>query len=162
MGLDDAVVASWHLDPVTLRETVDDRAALEYERGVAAPVDRSWLLRVLGRSRAAVVEGQLLLTTAEDPWRLLLLVAHAHHWLGEWVEAARLQDDALRRAVNTPREATTRQHIGKRLLDEGRGAEAVVQLVLALQLREAAGVDADLVRSSRAALLRARVANGAR
>lgn len=82
-------------------------------------------------------------------------------WLCEWAEAARLQDDALRRAVFTPREATTRQHVGKRLLDEGRGPEAVVQLMLALRLREMAGADPELVASSQEAVRRARAATGA-
>lgn len=162
VSLDDHPVTAWHLDPVTLREVVDDHAALEHELDVAAPVDRIWLLRVLGRSRDAVAEGRRLLPIAEDPWRPLLLVAHAHHWLREWTEAAQLQDQALQRAIGTAREATTRQHIGKRLLDEGRGPEAVVQLVLALQLRETAGADPALVTSSRDAVHRARATIAAR
>ncbi len=149
-------MAAWHLDPVTLREVVDDRATLKRELEAAAPVERIWLLRVLGRPRDAVVEGRRLLPDEQDSWRLSLLLAHAHHWLGEWPEAARLHDLVLQVVVDTTREPTTRQHIGKRLLDEGRADEALVQLEHALRLRELAGADPELIASSQAAVTRAR------
>ncbi|MBO0841420.1 MAG: hypothetical protein J2O49_11435 [Sciscionella sp.] len=51
----------WHVDPLTLREVVDDRAELERRLVDAAPADRVWLLRVLGRLDDALTLGQRLL-----------------------------------------------------------------------------------------------------
>lgn len=134
---------------------VVDHVALERDLATADPINRLWLLRVLGRARAAVTKGRRVLAATDDPWRVLLLLAHAHHWLGERPSAEELEEEAQRRAVGTPREATTRQHIGKRLLDEGRRDDAITELTGAAQLREAAGVSFELVASSRTALHRA-------
>jgi tetratricopeptide (TPR) repeat protein len=148
----------WHLDPRTLREVVDDRPALEAVLGVASPTDRVWLLRVLGRVEAAVAEGDFLLAGSPD-WRDVLVVAHAHHWRGNFARAAELQSRALAIAGSPERLATTRQHIGKRLFDEGRIGEALLEFEAALALRTLLG--SELVESSRKAARRARQLLGA-
>lgn len=148
----------WHIDPTTLREVVDDREALLAELESAGPVDRGWLLRVLGRGAEAAEEGERLLGAAapdDGVWRVLLLVAHAHHWQGDHDRAAKLQDAAATLADSPGRRATTAQHVGTRLLDHGRVHEALAAFEEAVRLREALG-DAATLRSSRLAATRAR------
>ncbi|MBC7292295.1 MAG: tetratricopeptide repeat protein [Actinotalea sp.] len=145
----------WHIDPTTLREVVTDEALLRAQLTEAPAADRVWLLRLLGDLAASAREGEQVLDAAADRFRPLLLLAHTLQWQGRWRDAGRLQKEALLLADTPGREATARQHIGKRLVDEGRYAEAAEQFAVALRLRQAAGAGEDLVASSRMALVRA-------
>lgn len=149
---------AWHLDPLTLREVIDNRGALEAALDEATPVDRVWLLRVLGRVDAAVAEGDFLLAGTSG-WRDVLVVAHAYQWRGDFARAAQLQLRALALAETPSRLATTRQHIGRRLFDEGRLTEALLEFEGALALRTLIGPA--LVESSRMAAARVRELLGA-
>lgn len=140
---------AWHIDPVTLRDVADDRPALEAALIDAAPPDRVFLLRILGRVDQAIAEGEKLLAGACD-WRTLLLVAHAYEWNGEFARAAALQRRALALADTPSRLATTQQHIGKRLFDEGLYGKALLKFEEALATRTL--IDPELARSSQVAV----------
>lgn len=146
----------WHFDPFTLREVVDDREAAMRQLSRAQGGDKVWLLRVLGRLDEARKVGEELLEAASDPYRPLLLLADVLRAQLDYDGARSLQERALLVCDgNRRREATARQHIGKRLFDEGRYAAAVEAFEAALALREADG-DAELIASSTLALSRAR------
>lgn len=75
-----------------------------------------------------MAEGLELLAGAGDRLRPLLVLAQAYQRQDSWLEAARLQEEALRLARTRPREAMVRRQIGLRLLGEGRYGEAAAEL----------------------------------
>lgn len=148
---------AWHIDPITLRDVIDDRAAFEEALVGADVVDRIWLLRILGSLDEAVEAGKQALHDAPDQrFRVLMLLAHAHQWRGELDQAKRLQDQASTLANTDHRRATVYQHVGKRLFDEGQYEKAASEFARALALRERDGASPDLCESSRMALDRTR------
>ena len=145
----------WHIDHATLRDVCNDAVALEAELATAEPLERIWMLRLLGRLDEAREEGIAALRKSSDRFRPLLLLADVYRWLDSFDIAAPLQREALNLAVGTQREPVARQHIGKRLFDEGRYKEAAEQFRLALDMRIALSKPDSLVDSSRMALVRA-------
>ena len=148
-------MSAWHIDPETLRDHSDDPEALAVEVETADRADRVWMLRRLGLLDEARTEGIALLGMANDRFRPLLLLADVYRWLDCYDIAAQLQREALTLSAGTRREAVARQHIGKRLFDEGRYSEAASEFELALSLRKEAEASADLIESSRLARSRA-------
>lgn len=154
------IPVAWHFDPVTLREVVDDREGALRELTRAEGGDRVWLLRLLGRVDEARSLGEELLAAAADPFRPLLLLADVLCAQQDYDGARSLQERALLLCPeNRRREATVRQHIGKRLFDQGSYEAAAQAFAAALALREADG-DLDLIASSTLALSRARTVAG--
>lgn len=148
------MIATWRIDPVTLREVVDDPAALEELLDSGAPGDRVWALRVLGRLDDARREGEALIAS-DGGFRALLLFADVLSVKGEFTAASALQERATALADTPARQALALQHTGKRLFDEKRYAEAAERFRSALALRERHGAAAEAIASSRFALARA-------
>lgn len=128
----------WGIDPVGLREVVLDREQMAARLAQCPPLERVWVLCVLDRAGEAVAEGLELLAGAGDRLRPLLVLAQAYQRQDSWLEAARLQEEALRLARTRPREAMVRRQIGLRLLGEGRYGEAAAELEWARDLYRSA------------------------
>ena len=65
----------WAIDPAGLREVLTDRRRVEAALPHAEPVQRLFLLGLLGQARQGLAEGRRLLAEpaiSADPWRLLL------------------------------------------------------------------------------------------
>src|SRR5918997_5421138 len=130
----------WHFDPVTLREAVDDRAAALHQLSRAEGGDRVWLLRLLGRLDEARQLGEQLLEVAADPYRPLLLLADVLCAQQDFDRARSLQEQALLLCQGDQRrEATARQHAGKRLFDQGSYTAAAEAFATALTFRREDG-----------------------
>lgn len=129
----------WHTDANTLLDVVLDRSAMEARLRDCTPLERVWVLSLLGRDDEAITEGRAVLATSEDPFRPLLVLAHAYQRTYRWREAARLHERALRLAHTRTREALVRHQIGRRLFDEGLYADAAAELDWAQDLYRWAG-----------------------
>jgi len=147
-----------------LREVPTDRPAVETalaeaERRLAAGETAALhtyagqAARLLGRNESAISHLSRALDLEPSP--------QARIRLGEAYRCADRPDDALSEltaalagARETPYEDFALQHLGKALLDAGRGREAVEVLAAALELRRAKG-DPLLVESTERALARA-------
>ncbi|MEO6117280.1 MAG: tetratricopeptide repeat protein [Pseudolysinimonas sp.] len=114
------------------------------------------MLRIVGRLDEAELIGRTLLDEAGDRWRPLLLLADVLRWQGRFGETEKLQAEARELATNASRRATTAQHIGKRLFDQGLLVEAENEFATALELRRQIRAVPDLIESSRIAWERAR------
>ncbi|HTZ45638.1 MAG TPA: NTP transferase domain-containing protein [Jatrophihabitans sp.] len=128
----------WLIDPDTLAPVLVDRAAVATRLAAAAPLDRLFLLRVLGRTDEAFAEAAALAeepAVAADPWRLLLLTADLHRSRGEPELAERYHVRAWRYARGRDRQASTLQHAGTRWYDLGELHRAAQHFELALTLR---------------------------
>lgn len=145
----------WRVDPVTMRDVVVNRKALEDELEDCSLLERVWILALLDRVDEALAEGRILLAESTDRFRPLLVVAQIYQRTYQWYEAAGLQEEALRLARTRPREALTRHHIGRRLFDEARYRDAAAEFEWASDLYRAAGQD-QLSEFSRQAMERAR------
>lgn len=151
---------AWHLDSSSLREVVDDGAALEERLAAAGDLERIWLLRLLGRLDEARAAGETVLDEAPqapERWRALPLLADVCAYQEDHVEAERLQVESLTlaSALGPLQEATVDQYIGKRLFDQALYEQAAQCFVTALRLRRDNGAAAELIESSRMALKRA-------
>lgn len=146
----------WRTDPVTLRDIVLDRDAMEARLDWCPSLERVWILCLLDRTQEAITEGQELLDASSDRLRPLLLLAQAYQRQYSWHEAARLQEEALRLARTRAREALVRRQIGRRLFDEARYREAAAEFEWARDLYRSTGQREHLVQACQQALDRAR------
>ena len=144
----------WRTDPVTLLDVVMDRAAMEARLADCTVVERVWVLSLLGRGEEAITAGHALLETSEDPFRALLVLAHAYQRTYRWREAGRLHEQALRLANTRTKEALVRHQIGRRLFDEGLYQDAAAEFDWAHDLYRNAGRTRQ-ARTSREAMERA-------
>lgn len=129
----------WRTDPVTLLDVVLDGAAMEARLADCTAMERVWVLSLLGRGEEAISAGHALLETSEDPFRALLVLAHAYQRTYRWREAARLHEHALRLATTRTKEALVRHQIGRRLFDEGLYQAATAEFDWAQDLYRNAG-----------------------
>lgn len=146
----------WHTDPVTLRDVVLDRVAMEARLSQCPALERIWILCLLDRPEEAIREGNKLLEASADPLWPLLLLAQAYRRQYSWHEAARLQEEALCLAHTRAREALVRRQIGLRLFDEARFRDAAAELEWARDLYRSAGQREHLAQACQQALDRAR------
>ncbi|WP_275775139.1 hypothetical protein [Paenarthrobacter sp. Y-19] len=129
----------WCTDAATMLDVVLDRAAMEARLADCTAVERVWVLTLLGHSDEAITEGHALVESSEDPFKALLVLAHAYQRTYRWSEAARLQEEALCLARTRTREALVRHQIGRRLFDEGLYAAAAAEFEWAQDLYRHAG-----------------------
>ena len=129
----------WRTDPATLLDVVLDRAAMEARLADCTAMERVWVLSLLGRGEEAITAGCTLLATSKDPFRVLLVLAHAHQRMYRWRDAARLHEKALRLANTRTKEALVRHQIGRRLYDEGLYRDAAAEFDWAQDLYRSAG-----------------------
>lgn len=114
----------WRTDPNTLQDVILDRPAVEARLGECPPLERVWILSLLGRHDEAREEGQQLLARSQDRFKPL---AGPRARLPAPVPVGgggALQEQALRLAFTRTREALVRHHIGRRLFDEARYRDA--------------------------------------
>ncbi|MEV4541138.1 WG repeat-containing protein [Micromonospora echinaurantiaca] len=161
----------WRLDPVTLREVVDDPDELRtIRRGLteklAATVDnrsrarllslRAVVSRALGELDDALADGRLALTYAEATGELRRIalaqarLAHVLRWQGDHAEADRLLAEANSPELPDRLRAALHEHAGRSAYDQGRLMEASQHFERALDLRGA--TDAELLARIRTAL----------
>ncbi len=161
----------WKVDPVTLRETVDDPEPLEAVRDrltdkleyAERDTVRASLLslravtsRVLGDLGRALVDAQEALRHAEATGELRRIalvqarLAHVQQWRGEFAEADRLFEEA--HSVELPDRLRAELHVqaGKSAYEQGRLLEACNHFEAALELRRVE--DPELVARTGAAL----------
>lgn len=155
-GPETAPVDIWHTDPVTLRDVVLDRDAMETRLTQCPALERVWILGLLDHTQEAIKEGRELLDTSTDRLRPLLVLAQAYQRQYSWHEAARLQEEALRLARTRAREALVRRQIGRRLFDEARYREAAAEFEWARDLYRTTGHREQLVHACQQAMDRAR------
>lgn len=129
----------WTTDPVTLRDVVLDEEAMRARLADCPVLERVWILSLLGRTREAIAEGQLLLAESAERFRPLLVLAQAYQREYQWHEAAVLQEEALCLAQSPTREALVRHQIGRRLFDEARYRDAAAEFDWAHDLYRSAG-----------------------
>lgn len=115
--------------------------------------------RMLGELDQAVEVGTERLLEREPftpSWAAAAVrLAQVHHWRGGYAEAHDLLDAAEEVFGAEPvMLAFVLQHRAKALFDEGRYAQARAAAARALSLREEAGAEAGLVKSSRETLAR--------
>lgn len=113
----------WRTDPVTLRDVLLDSVAIQERLVECPPLERAWLLSLLGHDEEAIASGHRLLAEAPDRFRVLLVLAQAYQRNYQW-HMAQLQEEALRLAHSLSREALARHHIGRRLFNEARYGDA--------------------------------------
>ena len=145
----------WRTDPGTLRDVLLDRAAVESRLEGCPPLERVWILSLLGRDEEAVAEGRRLLTDSRDRFRPLLVLAQAYQRQYKWHKAAQLHEEALRLVNTRAREALVRNQIGRRLFDEALYRDAAAEFEWACDLYRTAGRDR-LAKISSQAMKRAR------
>lgn len=146
----------WRTDPVTLRDVVLDRDAMEGRLTQCPALERVWILCLLDRTREAIAEGLDLLAGAADRLRPLLVLAQAYQRQYSWHEAALLHEEALRLARTPAREALVRRQIGRRLFDEARYREAAAEFEWARDLYRNTSQREHLAQECQQALNRAR------
>ncbi|WP_197497182.1 hypothetical protein [Arthrobacter sp. B6] len=129
----------WTTDPATLRDVVLDTEAMQSRLEDCPALERVWILSLLGRTEEAIEEGQAYLAGATSRFRPLLVLAQSYQRQYQWHEAARLQEEALRLAHTSAREALVRHQIGRRLFDEARYKEAAAELEWAHDLYRTIG-----------------------
>lgn len=169
----------YRVDPRTLREVPEDRAAAEawLSRGAGSAADRIAWLRILGRlpeaeaaARAAFASAVEKAGPGRPPAGALPLaavlpgirLAQVLHWKGEAVPALRLlarTGETLSRATESPGVlsawAFLHQHRGKVLLDAGHPGWALAGFRQALQLRARSGAPPDQLESTAQAITEA-------
>jgi hypothetical protein len=65
----------WRTDPVTMRDVVLDREAVENKLEECTPLERVWILALLDRNDDALPEGLALLAESQDRLHPLLVLA---------------------------------------------------------------------------------------
>ena len=166
-------------DPVTLRETYPDPAAVgeritELRREIAAAPDdiaelaaRGELVELLrgsGRLDDALAEGRLaidrarLVGTAPQQHTARLRVAHVHQWRAEFPAADAEFDQLLADAerFGPVIAAFTHQHAGMNDYDQGRFPVAAEHFATALRIRREFELPDDQIATSEQALAAAR------
>lgn len=152
MGLD------FRTDPETLREIVDDPAALHTRLDALAALDMDEhpearseyanLLRIAGRLDEAALEAELALAAADlagDLRRMVraqLLVGHARQWRGEWDQADTMFHRAEKLALYLKDDrlvAAAAHHSGRSFYDQGKHVEAALRFRLALEIDQRIG-----------------------
>ncbi|MEV4812924.1 WG repeat-containing protein [Micromonospora avicenniae] len=172
-GDPEQVLASyrWQIDPVTLREVVDDPEELRIIRRrltekLGTAVDnrararllslRAVVSRVLGELDDALADARLALTYAEATGELRRIalaqarLAQVLRWRGEFVEADQLFARATSPELPDRLRAALHEHAGRSCVDQGRFMEACQHFERALDLRGAG--DAELLARVRIAL----------
>lgn len=144
----------WCIDASTLREVVLDRNAMLLRLEEAPPLERVWMLAMLGRLEEASREGEDILEHAKNKYRPLLLLAYVRMRQFDWAHAACLQEGALQRTRGPVREAEVRHQIGRRLFEEGRLQDAAKEFQWAYDLLRVNGRPKDVVDMSRLAMER--------
>ena len=150
---------TWRTDPYTLRDVPVDRTALASRLEECPPLERVWILSLLGRNTEAIAAGRIVLADSRDRFRPLLVLAHAYQRQYRWHKAAKLQEEALRLADTIEREALVRHQIGRRFFDEARYRDAAAEFEWAYDLYKSSGRD-DLANMSCQAMHRARKIHG--
>ncbi|MEP6562931.1 MAG: hypothetical protein ABJD68_17865, partial [Nakamurella sp.] len=97
--------AGWHIDPISLREVLDDLPVAESAMATADATERIWLLILLHRIDQASAEGEAMMTATADPFRSSMLLAQAYQRAGRFDDARRLQSAILLTTTGTGREA---------------------------------------------------------
>ncbi|WP_371131035.1 hypothetical protein [Arthrobacter sp. SDTb3-6] len=147
---------AWRTDPASLREVIDDPQIFENRLPTAPPLERVWILGMLGRLKEAAREGEAILATASNRFHPLLILAQVYLRQYRWHDAAMLQEEALQGARKLAREALVREQIGKRLFDEGRYQAAAAELEWAMDLYRTTGRSESQTTACALALARAR------
>jgi molybdopterin-guanine dinucleotide biosynthesis protein A len=149
----------WASDPSCLREVLTDRRCVEQALAAAEPVQRLFLLGLLGRAEQGLAEGQRLLdepAISADPWRVLMRLADLHCLLGDFPAAERRHQQAWRHALGRERQASTLHSIGVRQFEQGDRDAAAASFQLALTLLSLFGETPARTRTAAAlALVRA-------
>ncbi len=149
----------WAIDPSSLREVLTDRRHVEQALSRAEPVDRLFLLGLLGQPEQGLAEGRRLLdepAISADPWQLLLRLADLHCLLADFTAAERCHQAAWRHALGRERQASTLHSIGVRQFEQGERDAAAASFQLALTLLSLFGDTPDRARTTAAlALVRA-------
>ena len=145
----------WRTDPATLRDYIVDTAAARARIAVCPVPEKLRLMALLGHEEQALEEGLPLLKASADPLEVLLVLAGILQHQYRWVEAARLQEQALRLAGSPGREANVRHHIGLRLFDEALYRDAAAEFDWASDLYRVSG-NTDHAATSHRAMQRAR------
>jgi len=148
----------WTTDPSSLREVLTDRRGVEQALAAAEPVQRLFLLGLLGRAEQGLAEGQRLLDglgARSDPWQLLLRLADLHCLCSDFAAAERCHQRAWRHALGRERQASTLHSIGVRQFEQGDRDAAAASFQLALTLLSLFG-DTPLRARTAAALALAR------
>ncbi len=125
----------WQLDPEQLRPVLTDRPRVEAALLAAGPLDRLFLLPLLGRLDQALTEAEELLPVQTDPWQLLLLTADLHRWRQELDRAEEVLATAWWHARSRDRQASTLHRAGLRHHQTGELDAAAACFELALTMR---------------------------
>ncbi|MDQ1720300.1 MAG: hypothetical protein QOI26_34 [Pseudonocardiales bacterium] len=127
----------WAIDPSSLREVLTDRGTVEQALAGAQPVQRLFMLGLLGQAEQGLVEGQRLLDEPEvsaDPWQLMVRLADLHCLLADFAAAERCHQQAWRHALGRERQACTLHSIGVRQFEQGDRDAAAASFQLTLTL----------------------------
>lgn len=150
--------AGWIIDPSTLTPVVTERQRVESSLAAAGPVDRLFLLPLLGQLDQAIAESRLLIEDAgvrQDPWQVLLSTAGLYLWRHELDAVDRLHIMAWKHARSRSRQASTLQQVGRRWFQYGDHDQAAACFELALTMRRGFG-EPELVAESELAVNRVR------
>ena len=170
----------FRLHPETLREIVDDTAALDRRisalaaAGAADPgggreasadfatrCDYVGLLRIAGRLDEAALEGELNLAAADLSGymphivRAMLLLGQVRQWRQEWDAADTMYHRAEKMALYLDDDrlvAASAQRSGTSFYDQGKHVEAALRFRLALEIRQRVAVTLEEIDESRLAL----------
>ena len=168
----------FRFNPETLREIVDDPAALRGRiaalaaSGVAEPgsadsgdfdarCEYVTLLRIAGRLDEAALEAEMNLAAADlagdlrRMTRAMLILGHVRQWRAEWEAAGACFQRATRLAFFLKDDtliASAAHHSGKNFFDQGEFVEAALRFRLATEIRQRIGAGSDQVEASRMAL----------
>ncbi|MCU6479066.1 hypothetical protein LPN03_01685 [Arthrobacter sp. A2-55] len=145
----------WRSDSKSLLEAIDDPQIFRDRLPAAHPLERVWILGMLGRLEEAAHEGEAILAVASNRFRPLLILAQIYQRQYRWHEAAKLQEEALQGARILAREALVREQIGGRLLAEGHYRAAAAELEWAMDLYRTVGRSESQTKACALALGRA-------
>ncbi len=154
--------AGWAIEASSLREVLTDRRRVEQSLAAAGPLDRLFLLGLLGRTEQGLAEGRSLLdepATGSDPWQLLLRLAELHCLRADFAAAEQCHQQAWRHALGRERQAATLHAIGIRQFEQGDRDAAAASFQLAWTLLSLFG-DSPLRARTAAALALVRAGAG--
>jgi tetratricopeptide (TPR) repeat protein len=149
----------WRTDPASLREVIDDPQMFIDQLPAAPPLERVWILGMVGRLEEAALEGEAILAASSNRFRPLLMLAQVYQRQYRWPDAAKLQEEALQSARTLAREALVREQIGGRLFAEGHYRAAAAELEWAMDLYRSVGRSESQTKACALALGRAHEAN---
>lgn len=148
--------SGWAVDPSSLREVLTDRRSVEQALPRAEPVQRLFLLGLLGRTEQGLAEGRRLLdepAISADPWLVLLRLADLHCLLADFAAAEQCHQQAWRHALGRERQAATLHLIGVRQFEQGDRDAAAASFQLALTLLSLFGDTPERARTAAALAL---------